>query len=238
MTSALVRWTPNRTPPRHFPSINFTNEAWNQSAHGNNANNRTTTCVPDDLRQLSSIKLVGEYWGYIRTLKRGGRRYEQTWDALATTRSNCSGFLRDLGEIPNWGVLGEDLRHRLRYWLRNYLAEWTGAAIYSLQRRWRPISPGCAGGQRGKEVLALGMSGFHRGSPPAIIGHAYHNSSRRGLAFKHVAHNSERSTVAKSTPAARRASGCGESYLIRARARANPTPRFLLRRGYPLNREH
>jgi hypothetical protein len=126
--------------------------------------------------------------------------------------SNYSVFLRDLGEIPNWGVLGEDLRHGLLHWLRNYLAERTGVAIYSLQRRWRPISRGCPGGRRGKEVLALGMSGFHRGSPSAITGHAYHDSPRRGLAFKHVAHNGERSTATKSIPAAQRASGYSEPH--------------------------
>jgi hypothetical protein len=116
------------------------------------------------------------------------------------------------GEIPNWGVLGEDLRHGLLHWLRNYLTERMRAEIYSLQRRWRTISQGCAGGRRGKEVLALGISGFHCGSPSAITGHAYHDSQRRGLAFKHVAHNGERSTSAKSIPAARRASGYGEPH--------------------------
>jgi hypothetical protein len=100
----------------------------------------------------------------------------------------------------------------LLHWLRNYLAERTEAAIYSLQWRWRPISRGCAGGRRGKGVLALEMSGFHRGSPPAITVHAYHDSPRRGLALKHVAHNGERSTAAKSIPAARRASGYDESH--------------------------
>jgi hypothetical protein len=64
----------------------------------------------------------------------------------------------------------------------------------------------------GKGVLALGMSGFHSGSPPAITGHAYHDSPRRGLALKHVAHNGERSKTAKSIPTARRASGYGESH--------------------------
>jgi hypothetical protein len=95
---------------------------------------------------------------------------------LATARSQGTVFMVDLGEIPNWGVLGDDSRHGLLHWLHNYLAQRTGAAIYSLQRRWRPISRGCAGGRRGKGVQALGMSGFHRGSPPAITGHAYHDS--------------------------------------------------------------
>jgi hypothetical protein len=127
-------------------------------------------------------------------------------------RAQGTVFLVDLGGIPNWGNLVDDSSHGLLHWLHNYLAERTWVAIYSLQRRWRPISRGCASGRRGKGVLALGMSGFHRGSPPAITGYAYHDSPRRGLVLKHVAHNVERSTTVKSIPTARRASGYGESH--------------------------
>jgi hypothetical protein len=31
-------------------------------------------------------------------------------------------FLTDLGEISNWGVLVDDPRHGLVYWVRDYLA--------------------------------------------------------------------------------------------------------------------
>jgi hypothetical protein len=109
-------------------------------------------------------------------LKQDSREHEQTWKSLTTVRAQGTVFLVDLGEIPNWGNLVDDSSHGLLHWLHNYLAERTGVTIYSLQRRWRPISRGCAGGRRGKGVLALGMSGFHRGSPPAITGHAYHDS--------------------------------------------------------------
>jgi hypothetical protein len=36
---APVRRTPNWTPPNHFPSLNFTNEALNHPIHGDSADN-------------------------------------------------------------------------------------------------------------------------------------------------------------------------------------------------------
>jgi hypothetical protein len=80
-------------------------------------------------------------------------------------RSHYSVFLGDLGEIPNWAALVDDSRHGLLYWAHNYLAEQAGSAIYRLPQRWRPISRRCAGGRRGRRLLALGVSGFHRGKP-------------------------------------------------------------------------
>jgi hypothetical protein len=122
------------------------------------------------------------------------------------------GVLEGFGGNPKLGSSRGGFEARVDSLVAQLPSRADGAAIYSFQRRWRPISRGCVGGWRGKEVLALGMSGFHRGSPPAITEHAYRDSPRRGLAFKHVAHNSERSTVAKSIPAARRASGYGEPH--------------------------
>jgi hypothetical protein len=63
-------------------------------------------------------------------------------------------FLVDLGEIPNWGALVDDLRWGLVYRVHNYLAEQAGAAIYRLHQRWRPISRRRAGGRRGRRLLA------------------------------------------------------------------------------------
>jgi hypothetical protein len=126
------------------------------------------------------------------------------------------GEVKQLGVLEGFGgnpKLGSS-RGGFEAWVASLVAQLSsgadGAVIYSFQRWWRPISWGCVGDWRGKEVLALRMSGFHRGSPPAITGHAYRDSPRRGLAFKHVAHNGERSTAAKSILAARRASGYGE----------------------------
>jgi hypothetical protein len=45
----------------------------------------------------------------------------------------------DLGEMRNWEALVDDQRCELVHWVRNNLAELTGAAIYRLHRRWRPI---------------------------------------------------------------------------------------------------
>jgi hypothetical protein len=75
-------------------------------------------------------------------------------------------FLSDLGEITNWGVLVDDSRHGLLHWLHNYIAERTKAVIYRLWGRWRPISRRCAGGRRGRRLLARKLSGFHRGKLP------------------------------------------------------------------------
>jgi hypothetical protein len=67
-------------------------------------------------------------------LKQDSREHEQTWKSLTTVRAQGTVFLVDLGEIPNWGNLVDDSSHGLLHWLHNYLAERTGAAIYSLQR--------------------------------------------------------------------------------------------------------
>jgi hypothetical protein len=47
--------------------------------------------------------------------------------------------LTALGEMGNWEDLVDDQRRELVLWMRNNLAKLTGAAIYSLHRRWRPI---------------------------------------------------------------------------------------------------
>jgi hypothetical protein len=70
-------------------------------------------------------------------------------------------------------------------------------SIYRAQQRWRSIWQRSAGARRGKGALVLRTGGFHRGSPPAITGHALHDSPRYGLALKHVARTGDRSTAAK-----------------------------------------
>jgi hypothetical protein len=60
----------------------------------------------------------------------------------------------------------DDSRHGLLHWLHNYIAERTKAVIYRLWGRWRPISRRCAGGRRGRRLLARKLSGFHRGKLP------------------------------------------------------------------------
>jgi hypothetical protein len=81
-------------------------------------------------------------------------------------RSHCLVFLGDFGEIPNWGALVDDSRDGLLYWVRNYLVEQAGSVIDRLPQWWRPISRRCAGGWRGKRLLALEISGFRRGKLP------------------------------------------------------------------------
>jgi hypothetical protein len=53
-------------------------------------------------------------------------------------------------------------------WMRNYPSELTTRSIYRARER-RPMNwMKTCGGRRGKRVLALRMSGFHRGSTPMI----------------------------------------------------------------------
>jgi hypothetical protein len=56
--------------------------------------------------------------------------------------------LTDLGEVGNWEALVDDRRQELVLWMRNNLVELTGAAIYRLHRRWRPIWRKCVGSLR------------------------------------------------------------------------------------------
>jgi hypothetical protein len=73
------------------------------------------------------------------------------------------GDLIDLEEARNWEALVDNPRQGLVRWMRNYLAEFTGAAIYRFHRwcwlilRWR------TGGRREGRSLAQEMRGFHRG---------------------------------------------------------------------------
>jgi hypothetical protein len=49
------------------------------------------------------------------------------------------GVLIDLGEMGNWEPLVDDRKQELVLWMRNNLAELTGAEIYRLHQQWRPI---------------------------------------------------------------------------------------------------
>jgi hypothetical protein len=53
-----------------------------------------------------------------------------------------------VGELQNWSVLVDDLRHELVHWVRDYLAELTACSIYWAQGRWLLNLEWRAGGQR------------------------------------------------------------------------------------------
>jgi hypothetical protein len=78
-----------------------------------------------------------------------------------------------------------------------------------------------------KRALVLGTDGFHRGSPPAITGHALYDSPGCGLALKHVARNGDRSTAVKVIPIDDEQGGCGE--LIRGQTQADPGTKIFTR---------
>jgi hypothetical protein len=54
----------------------------------------------------------------------------------------------DLGEMRNWEAMVDYQRRGLVHWMRNYLAELTGASIYRIPRRWSLIWRRRAGGRR------------------------------------------------------------------------------------------
>jgi hypothetical protein len=67
--------------------------------------------VPDDLAWSSLIEWVEEHQENIRALKWESREHERTCSTLATASSLRAVFWTDLGEIPNWGSLVNDLGH-------------------------------------------------------------------------------------------------------------------------------
>jgi hypothetical protein len=71
--------------------------------------------VPDDLARSSLIERVEEHQENIRAMKRESREHERTCSTLATASSLRVVFWTDLGEIPNWGSLLNDLGHE---WVR------------------------------------------------------------------------------------------------------------------------
>jgi hypothetical protein len=115
--------------------------------------------VTGDPMCFSSIGLVEKHQEHTRELKqeRGGR--ERTYGELATTSSHTAVFLIDLGEIPNWGAVGDDWRWGLVHWVHNYLAELSGEAIYRFHRRWWLILEKICDGRRKGWSLAQGYRG-------------------------------------------------------------------------------
>jgi hypothetical protein len=110
-TGAPVRLTPNSTPNDHYPSTNFKVLAPNLSAYGDSAINRQIKAFPAiDLARSSSIGRVEKHQGHTRVLKQevGGR--DRTYEGLTAASSHSAVFLTDLGEIPNWGAVGDDWR--------------------------------------------------------------------------------------------------------------------------------
>jgi hypothetical protein len=95
----------------------------------------------------SSIGRVRKHQGHIRTLKRGNRGCERTYNALATARLLNAMLWTDLGEVSNWRALVDDLRHELMDWVLDYLTKPMAHSIYRIWGRWRPIRRDCAGGR-------------------------------------------------------------------------------------------
>jgi hypothetical protein len=66
--------------------------------------------VPGDTTCSSSIGRVEKHQEHTRVLKQERGGHDRTCGELATASSQTVGFLTDLGEIPNWGAVGDDCR--------------------------------------------------------------------------------------------------------------------------------
>jgi hypothetical protein len=73
-------------------------------------------------------------------------------------------------------------------WMRNYLAELTGASIYRVLRWWRLILRSCGGDRREGKCTSAGDRGFHRGKASGDGRTCYYGSLRRVKATRHVVH--------------------------------------------------
>ena len=71
--------------------------------------------VPDDLARSSLIERAEEHQKNIRALKREIKEHERTCSTPAMASLLRAVFWTDLGEIPNWGSLVNDLGHE---WVR------------------------------------------------------------------------------------------------------------------------
>ena len=83
----------------------------------------------------------------------------------------------------------DDPRQGLVRWMRKYLAEFTGLAIYRFHRRWRPILRRRAGGRREGRSLAQVIRGFHRGKASGDGRACYTGSLRHANLPRRVAHD-------------------------------------------------
>jgi hypothetical protein len=79
---------------------------------------------------------VAKYLQHTETLKREQGSHERTCNELAMMNSHRTVFLIDLGEIPNWSSLVNDLRHEWVRWVLEYLAELRARSIYRIRGRW------------------------------------------------------------------------------------------------------
>jgi hypothetical protein len=118
--------------------------------------------------------------------KQERRWREWTWFGLATASWISRRSSTDLGEIPNWGAVGNDRSYELVHWTHDYLVEHAEASIYRILERWWSIRSRSAGGWRRKRARCVKQVAF--------TGHVPHGSPWWGPALKHVARNGDSST--------------------------------------------
>jgi hypothetical protein len=97
-------------------------------------------------------------------------------------------FLIDLGEIPNWSALVDNLRHELVRWVCDYLAELMARLIYRAQGWWFLNLEWRAGGQRERRALVQRIRGFHRAKVTGDDRTRFSSLLRPSNTLRHVAH--------------------------------------------------
>jgi hypothetical protein len=102
-------------------------------------------------------------------LKQGRERDGLTWKGLAAVMGGSRRRRVDLGEIGNWGVVGNDRSYERVLWTHDYLAERAEASIYRILKRWWPIWSSNAGSRRWRrtwrgEFVSIAVAGS-----PALI---------------------------------------------------------------------
>jgi hypothetical protein len=169
--------------------------------------------------------------------KQERRWREWTWFGLATASLISRRSSTDLGEIPNWGAVGNDRSYELVHWTHDYLAEHAEASIYRILERWWSIRSSSAGGRRRKRARCVKQVAFTVAVTPVITGHVPHGSPWWGPALKHVARNGDSSTTVRVIRSTDELGG-GYDKLSRNRARVDPMPIFLPTRAYLLTTVH
>jgi hypothetical protein len=104
------------------------------------------------------LRVAGDLWEARTSSKEAWTDLQKAGHGEAFTVARKT----DLGEERNWGAMVANWMEGLVLWLRDNLAEITGAWIYRAQWRWCPIWRRCAGDRRKEKVPDVNYHGSHR----------------------------------------------------------------------------
>jgi hypothetical protein len=95
-----------------------------------------------------------------------------------------------LGETPNWGVLVDDSRHGLLYWVHNYLAEQASRQFIGSHSGGIQFCEDALAAGEEEGYWRLGLVAFTMAAPPATSqdhGAVYGDSPRHSKVLRHIA---------------------------------------------------